>query len=421
MKKGLVIILLMSLIATTLGFGLENQINLRDVNSSNDIYKHALSLVDRFPGLLSIENLGRSIDGRPIYVVKMSMDIDNVENEYVTKMHHFIESGIHSRENIGPNLLIAMIEDYCIDVFDKDHLPGVDSKEMLSSHVFHFIPLSNPDGYDLALFGVGKMFNFYTVDYLLALDDQDFSNYKANVHGVDLNRNFPGEFYHLKDDHWYDIWNIQHNSNRSFQPSGAYYFGSESGSEPETKILMDYALRYDFREYLSFHSKGQVVYWDQWMLPEDYREIASNYGRLASNTTGYDKMPEDNLYSTSSGYLTDYTSMNTLKPSLTIELLPYSTNLPTTTDHFEAEYELVKTLPLVIASYSEQVGYYPYRLYVNGKYIRDFVNEEYAFAVAARENGYIIEASGEPVMCCDERLTMSMFQYFSGVKINQRQ
>lgn len=392
MKKIVLIFLLLGAIS----FG-EDVVDLKMPNSAETIYEKALSLEARYPSIIQVVSLGYSTAGRPIYAVVMSDQVEQTmlySEGYVEKMHYLVETGIHSRENPGPVLILKMIEDYAKDYENDQVIPDYNVKEMLKKHVIHFIPLSNPDGYNLANRGL------YTIEEpfrsnLLSFEDQDFRNYKSNVNGVDLNRNFPNEFYDIKQKRWRDLWRLFTNDFMSYEPSGAYYFGPYAGSEVETNLLMTYLLKYDFRNYVSFHSKGQIVYHYKWMLSDLHNERTKQLAEKVTTLTGYD-LGKGSKETTSSGYLTDFTAMNTLKPSITVETIYWKETLPVTTDLIMEAYEEVKYVPLLAVEDGDLTGYFPYKWYKNGQYVRDFEEGVYARAFVKAFGGELQFYRGQP-------------------------
>jgi hypothetical protein len=401
MKRLLIILLL--LCSTTVYA--EDVVDINDLNTAENLYQKILLLEEKYPKLIDVEVLGYSNDNRPIYVVLMTEDVSinkRVSEGYVEKMHYFVESGIHSRENPGPNIVLKMIEEYAKDYYDDSVVLDYELKSILHDNVIHFIPMTNPDGYNLSyrgLYTIGKSYQ----DKLLGYIDTDFRNYKSNLNGVDLNRNFPGLFYDIELEAWRNIWNMIHNDFRSFRPSGSFYFGPFEGSEVETQILMDYMLKFDFRNYLSFHSKGQVIYYNKWMLSEVHNERTFSLANKIAYVTGYDLI-EGSRYTSSSGYLTDYTAMNTLKPSITVETVYWEETLPVTSKYVKKAYEEVKTVPLLAIKDGQSAGYFDYKWYVDGRYVRDFEESVYARAFYEKYGGQFLHYKGKPKLFLNENM-----------------
>lgn len=400
MKKILLILLMMFSVA----YG-EDIVHITELNTAETIYEKVKLLEARYPEILEIVSLGESTGGRPIYAVVLTEDVIlnlSVSEGYVEKMHFFVETGIHSRENPGPNIIIEMIEEYAKDYYDDSVIPEYNVRALLGDNVMHFIPLSNPDGYNLATRGLYTIKEPYR-SQLLSYDDQEFWNYKSNLNGVDLNRNFPNYYYDASLGMWRDLWNMIHNDFVSYQPSGAYYFGPYAGSEIETQLLMDYLLKYDFRNYLSFHSKGEIIFHKKWMLSENHNNRTLTLAEKIEAATGYD-LGNGNRYSSSSGYLTDFTAMNTLKPSITVETVYWKETLPVTKELVEKAYHEVYLVPLIAVVDGREAGYFNYKWYVDGKYVRDYEEPVYAKAMYEKYGGEFRYYKGRPKRFLNENL-----------------
>lgn len=372
-------------------------VNINELNTSESLYEKVQLLEKRYPDIIEIVELGLSTDRRPIYVVVLTENpkLIHIDSQvYVDKMHFFIESGIHSRENPGPNIMLKIIETYAQDYYNDRVLPGYNMSSVLKKNVFHIIPLSNPDGYDLANSGL------YTISQskqklLMTFDDQNFSKYKSNVHGVDLNRNFPGDYYDVAKKQWKNIFRMENTDYITYEPGAAYYHGPYAASEIETRYLMDYSLKYDFRNYLSFHSKGQVLFYKKFTLSPKNNEQNWILAKALSQATGYDLM-DTKASNAGNGYLTDYTAMHTLKPSITVETIHYSEDLPVKASLVADAYEEVKLLPLIAVDTGQATGYFEYKWYQNGLYVRDFQEYVYAKAFQDKYGGTILKYQGKP-------------------------
>lgn len=138
-----------------------------------------------------------------------------------------------------------------------------------------FIPLMNPDGAELCLNGVQSVKSEERKKYLLSLNGEkgnDFSLWKANGNGVDLNVNF--------DVGW------GKGEKNLFYPSAENYVGSRPFSEPETASLRDFtfSVKPDFT--ISYHTSGEEIYW-YYHQPVFSAMRDRKYGAILSKCTGY--------------------------------------------------------------------------------------------------------------------------------------
>ncbi|KAJ8950619.1 hypothetical protein NQ318_010818 [Aromia moschata] len=180
----------------------------------DDIVAYLERLAEENPSFVTTEVVGRSFEGRDIYLVKISSGGSN-------KTTIFAEGTIHAREWIVPPVALYVINQLVEDANNSYMYQDID---------WAIIPVANPDGYE-------------------------FSHYDARLwrktrtpgticHGTDPNRNF--------DFNWRGI-------GASSWQCDETYAGHAPFSEPETQIIRDYVLEHkdDIKLYLAIHSYGQ--------------------------------------------------------------------------------------------------------------------------------------------------------------------
>lgn len=132
----------------------------------------------------------------------------------------------------------------------------------------YFVPCLNPDGVRLALDGA-DFIEEEKRKFLIELNGgEDFSLYKSNARGVDINLNFPARFGMGR-------------SNKS-RPDKENYIGEYAASENETRAVMELTVRVAPDFTLSYHSKGEIVYYGlEWnnSLTERDRPMAERAAR----------------------------------------------------------------------------------------------------------------------------------------------
>lgn len=156
---------------------------------------------DSFNGRKKI--IGKSELGRNIYAFKV------VKTDYPVVIAQY---AIHAREYITTYLALEQINAY--------NLIGVRG-------TVYFIPAVNPDGISKVLGG----------DRL----------YKANANGVDLNVNFPAK------------WGTGASNVKN--KGSANFIGEYPLSEKESVALYDFTLKVKPDATVSYHSKGEEIYW----------------------------------------------------------------------------------------------------------------------------------------------------------------
>ncbi len=162
------------------------------------------------------------------------------------------------------------------------------------------LPLINPDGAVLCEEGASSL-SPARREKLLALNGgEDFRHFKANAEAVDLNVNFDAR------------WGTGKSNIR--RPSYANYIGSAPFSEPETRALRDFTLKIRPAATLSWHTKGEEIYYEFHQSPaaklRDKRLAA-----VLAKSTGYPLVTVRN----SAGGYKDWCIEKLKIPAFTIE------------------------------------------------------------------------------------------------------
>ncbi|MCB9247636.1 MAG: hypothetical protein H6613_03425 [Ignavibacteriales bacterium] len=106
-------------------------------------YNEVVQLLDTlqmlYPNLISVkDSIGKSVEGRTIWAVKISDNPDIEENE----PQIFYNSLIHAREPEGMMSLIYFM-DYLLENYGKDE----EVTYLVNNQELYFVPVVNPDGY----------------------------------------------------------------------------------------------------------------------------------------------------------------------------------------------------------------------------------------------------------------------------------
>ncbi len=218
--------------------------------------------------------IGNSLYGRPILCYGV------IKSPYPKAI---IQGTIHAREYITGYLTLKLIKD-----FYKNGKVGS----------IYFIPILNPDGVMISL----------KKDKL----------YKANGRGVDLNVNF--------DARWSTgIENVR-------EKASANYIGEKPFSEPETKAIRDFTLKIKPDYTISYHSKGQEIYYE-FFQKEKNRDL--EFAKEIAFLTGYQIKETPN----SAGGYKDWCIQELKIPSLTIEVGDDRLKHPITKRHLRKIYK----------------------------------------------------------------------------------
>lgn len=382
MKKFLIIVLLLVLISS-LNFAIE----VTKDYTADELNQYIDGLGNIYDEI-TVETLGKSYLEQPIKAIRLknTNTIYDEKMRYNKGIYHFLViGGVHGRERVNPKLLIKQIEYYA-------------KKELIPENmIIHYIPLVNPDGYNLSLL------DGIETDFLRNIDDENYPRWKSNIRGVDINRNFPDIYLDLESLTWKDSWgHVYDDAYKSKKPSGEYYFGAYPGSEVETQIIMDYMNRYKFEMSLDYHSQGEVLFVDKWFMSEAFNEKSLALAKTIMALNGYIIPRKTGEYS--SGFTTNYMINRHRAPSITIETTR-TRNLPYLRDDEERQaYEENKDVTLDVfkkAINLKKFGFF--KTYdASGHFFDDYASEGIAKAYAKKYNLTIKSYAGIPLEHLDD-------------------
>lgn len=377
----IILILLLTISSNYALFQLEEPMNI----TSSDINSSIVTLLEKYPEYIRVEIIGYSVENKPIKVLQISNNIEstNLINRYnADKKNSLFLAGLHAKEVVTPVVFLEIINKN-LEMLQKGEEKTV---KTFNENIIHFIPLMNPDGFDLAKYGeIHDIFGGNFNEYL-----------KANTNGVDLNNNFPDKFYDIDLDKWHSIEEKAYLPSDfiSYEPSVAYYWGTEI--QPENKAVIDYMNRFYFEYFIDLHSQGDYIYWDQWHLSDIHRKINLKFAKKIQQISVSSNYPKPYQLSERSveeaphgfGFSTAYFASLYDNPGITLEVaklkdLPYAKP-----SHY---YEAVDRFIDIFEKLNEyERKHTPYRVYRNQEFYSDYSHKKYAKAVAKDIEGIYI-------------------------------
>ena len=249
---------------------------------------------------------GYSTLGQPIYAVH----IGNYDGKQI-----FMEGGIHAREYPASIVLIDIIE----------YL----ATQPLNGGIYA-IPLANPDGARIVLDGLDWIKCEKLRDFILQINDNssDFSQWKADAMAVDLNVNFDA------------IWG--EGAQNVFCPAPGNFVGYYPESEREVRELIDFTYRINPDLTLSFHTKGDVIYYGFEVLTPEELARDEELAQFISSINGYTPIKTVN----SVGGYSDWVSQYIRVPAFTIEIGPVTAPTPIPLEYVAPAVEANKNVPI---------------------------------------------------------------------------
>lgn len=292
------------------------------------------ALADQYHDILQCVTIGKSHDNRDILLLKLGLG-----NNYMVCC-----AGVHARETINPIVLLRIIEFYA-EIFKTYKTEKQDLKnqllnttlyleneyqqmlfqtctyELLQTFTILFIPLLNPDGYMISLYGYNAIKNPQLRSRIKKMGI-NYAEWKFNGRGIDINRNFPS---------------------RTWKPKGP---GDYAASENETKCLIQVFHQYRIRCFLDFHSRGKFIYYYRNSMPSVYNDNQLRIAKRLKDITKYGlAAPEEEIeYGDSGGNTVHYFSERFNKPAFTIETVDEDAPFPLDYTYRASTYEELKLL-----------------------------------------------------------------------------
>ncbi len=277
--------------------------------------KDIKGLKQKYPYIFDYVSLGTSYDNRQIF--ELIIGNKNSKNKI------FVQATVHAREYINSVLVMKQAEALCENYYSGTYR-GKYYSELLENCCFYIIPMSNPDGVSISIYGadgirddalrskVVKMCNKYGSG-----KRSYYTLWKANARGVDLNRN------------WDCNWATSKNTVNYACSSG--YKGPSAFSEKETKILKNEVETLQPKTVISYHSNGSYIYWD-FIQTGTLQRKCSDLFNVVKGLTGYysAENPSAHGYDTSelSPCFGDWVAQVKKTPTLTIETGRVSCPIP---------------------------------------------------------------------------------------------
>ncbi|MBU8906529.1 M14 family zinc carboxypeptidase [Desertibacillus haloalkaliphilus] len=284
------------------------------------------TLKERYPSIVDYHSLGKTDYDRDVWAVKLGNGDRTI----------FLNGSHHAREWMTTQVLMKMIDTYA-NAYQNDSLVGKYSAyDLLNEYTIWFIPMVNPDGVTLQQQGLSA-FPKEVHQQLINMNDgsRDFTRWKSNANGVDLNRQYPANW---------------HSRTAVSRPYWHGYKGQQPFQEKETQYVRDFTYEIKPDMASSYHSSGEIIFWH---FHNKYRSRDYQLVRELGAITGYSPVPPVSNPS-GKGY-TDWFIQEFNKPAFTPEISPYVGNRHVPPEYFSRIWDENRTVGLWMASKSENL------------------------------------------------------------------
>lgn len=237
-----------------------------------------------------------------------------------------LNGSFHANEWITTPVIMRFLNEYALAL--TNHLPirGVFALPLLTDTTLSVVPMVNPDGVNLVLNGASAAGDREQEVLTINNQQEDFSNWKANIRGVDLNNQYPA------------LWEVEA-ARKPTSPEPRDFPGYLPLTEPEAIALADLARQRTFDRMNAFHTQGEEIYWGfEGYEPPESEDIVMEYARVS----GYEPVQYIDSYA---GYK-DWFIQEFQQPGFTVELGSGVNPLPI--EQFEEIYQ--ETLGIMLAN-----------------------------------------------------------------------
>ncbi|WP_407272794.1 M14 family zinc carboxypeptidase [Radiobacillus sp. PE A8.2] len=243
-------------------------------------------------------SIGDSVMGKPITELRIGNGSKRVH----------MNSSFHANEWITTPIMMQFLNDFLLALTNNGSMEGVDLEQIYQNVLLSSVPMVNPDGVNLVLHGPPQQEPYRSNVIEMNNGDLDFSNWKANIRGVDLNNQFPAK------------WEIER-QRKAQEPGPRDFAGPAPLSEPEAAAMANLTRQRDFSRVNAFHTQGRVIYWGfENQQPPQAEAIVNEY----ANVSGYQPVRTVDSYA---GYK-DWFIQEYNRPGYTIELGKGTNPLP---------------------------------------------------------------------------------------------
>ncbi len=249
-----------------------------DLNKLKEIYP-----------FIKINTIGQSVLGKPIQEIRFGKG--------KKKVH--LDASFHANEWITSPILMEVLNTFLLSLTNGNLIRGISSMPLYNAVDLSIVPMVNPDGVDLVISGPPSAQREEVIR--INKGSTDFTSWKANIRGVDLNNQYPAN------------WEIEKERKEEKAPAPRDYPGDAPLTEPEAVAMANLARNRSFDRLLALHTQGEEFYWGyEGLEPRESRVLAEEFERVS----GYKAVQ----YIDSHAGYKDWFIQEFRKPGFTIEL-----------------------------------------------------------------------------------------------------
>jgi g-D-glutamyl-meso-diaminopimelate peptidase len=322
MKRRLIILLTICLFLPVFPkeFRAESIIDASKVYTYEDFQDDVWILKSKYKKQLQVHTIGKSEFGRKIYAIQIGQGEKSV----------LLSGAHHGREWITSLLTMKMAEDIAVNMKNGDNFLG--------SYSIWIVPMINPDGVTIQQGRINK-FPFFSKRKIKKMNDdsKDFTRWKSNGLGVDLNRQYPAGWENLK--------------NSKKEPSYKNYKGKAPFEAKEVQAIVELTDKIKPTIAVAYHSSGQEIFWQYNNGVNEKRD--RTIAEILAQETGYQLgiPPKDAI----GGGFTDWFITTYHLPAFTIEICPLVNERNPSLTNFAEAWGRNKTIPKTLVEEAKKI------------------------------------------------------------------
>lgn len=272
----------------------------------NALMNDLRQLVEVYPFMLS-RTIGQSVMGKDLIELQVGRGAKRVH----------MNGSFHAHEWITTPILMQTLNTYLLALTNSTAIRGRFVLPLYETTLLSLVPMVNPDGVDLVIHGAPEVEPYRSNVLAINNWNPNFSGWKANIRGVDLNNQYPA------------LW-AEEAARKPSQPAPADFPGYQPLTEPEAIAMAELTREGNFDRVLAYHTQGKVIFWGfQGLEPSEAELIVGEFARVS----GYIPIHYVDSYA---GYK-DWFIQEWRRPGFTVELGRGVNPLPLT--QFEEIYQ----------------------------------------------------------------------------------
>ncbi|MFD2925151.1 M14 family metallopeptidase [Halobacillus naozhouensis] len=219
---------------------------------------HLNQLYELYP-FIRRKTIGNSVMGKHLVELQIGRG---------PKLVHW-NGSFHANEWITTAIIMEFLNEYLLSLTNKEPIRGRMTNPLYDKVTLSIVPMVDPDGVNLVLNGPPKG-EFGELALRINNGSTDFKGWKANIRGVDLNKQYPAK------------WELEA-ARKPKKPSPRDFPGTRPLTEPESIAMAKLAEERSFEKVLAFHTQGEVIYWGyEGLEPSKAEKIVDEFARGSS-------------------------------------------------------------------------------------------------------------------------------------------